>query len=640
VRARLAEGVPLDVGERTGAPVLGIEHEYRVFDGGTQLDFETLLHTLGVEGLRLDPTDPNAYRTPWGGLVTADGREAEVAIAPVAVRPGCTAELEWRTLVARRVLIDALPSHVRLDGYSTHVNLEVDDHDVVAAGRLFVKRFAPAMMLLLDRPTSPGLLVRPRCGRLEVGGEYCNGDQLRAAVTFAAASGLACAAGARSREARRHLPRAVRSSVRPSNIRAGWYVDRRAFGVDLYRDGRRTQLHWGARGTWTAQAHLSETWERARPFAEPLFDAAELSLVDRVVDGAVALPLEAPPIDEPDPFAPGRGGDNPLEASAFEGVVRIRHRPGYRVEPISIAWDAVAFRLRGPRDGIACIPRAALAQFFDDLEHGRLDEQIAQFLASPSQGRVLEASDQTGSPGLFDELSSPGAIVPPERVPGRGVLGNAGGGTPADSRRDKHRRARGPKRALVVAAVVAGVLVVGGGVVLATRGGDKKAASGVGASGAPAATSTADFTGKYRVTFTVTRTKLGASFVTAAPAVGSTIDGLIVAVTCTKDSCTLGFDPSSPPRPQGQAFGFPPLTGDATHLSGNFVSDPPGGNCPTLNAVIITADVTLQRDASGVITGFTGTNDLTHRDALFQDNGGGNRCASYDVTYSLAGTKL
>ena len=292
MRPRLAEGVPLDVTARAGAPVLGIEHEYRVFDGAEQVDFAPLLHTLKIEGLRLDPTDPNAYRTSWGGLVTSDGREAEVAIAPVELRPGWTAELEWRALVAYRALERALPDQLRLDGYSTHVNLEVDDDDVVAAGRFFVKRFAPAMMLMLDRATSPGLLVRPRCGRLELGGEYCKGEQLRAAATFAAASGLACAAAVRSRDARRQLPRAVRSRVRPSNIRAGWYVDRRAFGTDLYRDGRSARLRVGAGHTWTAQEHLHEAWHAARPCVEALMRESELLLVDRVVDGTIALPLE------------------------------------------------------------------------------------------------------------------------------------------------------------------------------------------------------------------------------------------------------------------------------------------------------------------------------------------------------------
>jgi len=640
VRSRLVEGVPLDVTARVGAPVLGIEHEYRVLDGDNQLDFAPLLHTLKVDGLRLDPTDPNAYRTPWGGLVTSDGREAEVAIAPVTLQPGCTSEIEWRSVVARRTLLEALPDHLRIDGYSTHLNVEVDDDEVVAAGRLFVKRFAPAMMLLLDRSTSPGLLVRPRCGRLELGGEYCHGHQLRAAATFAAAGGLTSAAAVRSRDARRHLPRAVRSRVKPSNIRAGWYVDRRAFGTDLYRDGRQSVLRWGAGHSFTAQDHLEEAWQSARPMVEPLLADSELLLVDRMVDGTIALPLEG---DSPTGWDQrGPCDDNPFGENPFEHVVRSRRRPGYVIEPISIAWDAVAFRLRGARDGVACVPRAALSQFVDDLDAGRIDEQINRFLASPPQGRILRASDQTGSPGLFDDISSVGDITPPERVPGRGVLGGAGGGTPADSRRNKNRRPRAPKRALVAAAVVAGVAVVAGGVVLATRGGDKKSSvSAAGAPASPAPAALTAFSGKYNVTFTVTDVKLGAPFVTVAPALGSSVSGQVLLVKCTGDSCTIDFDPSSPPRPQGQNFGFPTLKGDANHLSGRLESGGAGGgNCQTLNAVIFTADVTLQRDASGAISGFTGTNDVKHRDAIFQDNGGGNTCASYDVSYSLVGTKI
>lgn len=292
MRPRLVEGVPLDVGARTSAPVLGVEHEFRVLEGERQLDFATFLHNLPIEGLRLDPTDPNAYRTPWGGLITTDGREAEVAIAPVAIGPGCTNELQWRLDVAHRALRDVLPARLRLDGYSTHINVEVDDDHVVAAGKLFVRRFAPSMMLMLDRATSPGLLVRPRCGRLELGGEYCADDQLRAAAVFAAASGLTCAAATRSRTARHRLPRPVRTRVRPSNIRAGWYVDRAAFGTDLYRDGRGAMLRRRTGRTRLAQEHLEDAWRCARPMAETLFDGDELTLVDRVVDAALPIPLE------------------------------------------------------------------------------------------------------------------------------------------------------------------------------------------------------------------------------------------------------------------------------------------------------------------------------------------------------------
>jgi hypothetical protein len=627
VRGRLVEGLPLDVGQRSSAPVLGIEHEYRVLDGDVQLDFAPLLHTLEVDGLRLDPTDPNAYRTPWGGLVTSDGREAEVAIAPVALRPGCTSELEWRTLVARDALASALPSHLRLDGYSTHLNLEVDDDDVVAAGRFFVKRFAPAMMLMLDRPTSPGLLVRPRSGRLELGGEYCQGDQLRAAATFAAAGGLACAAAVRSRDARRRLPRAVRARVRPSNIRAGWYVDRRAFGTDLYRDGRSARLRYGVGRSWTAQAHLHETWDRARPMVEPLLDDSELGLVDRVIDGTIALPLEGGPTSTGD--SRGAHRDN-----AFGEVVRPRVRPGYRVEPASIAWDAVVFDLHGARDGIVCIPRPALPEFLADLDAGRLDEQIGGFLASPPQGRVLRASDQTGGPGLFDEMASPSAIVPPERVPGRGVLGRAGGGTPADARRNKSRRTPRPRRFLVAGGVIVAV-VAAGAVALAARGGDEQKATV--AAVAPSSSSTTTtvllpFSGTFVTTFTVTAVNAGPSLSGDIPQVGDVTTSTAV-VDCDLTTCTI----TSPETRFDKGFLQIDLIYTLDHFEGSRVDPAALNPCPELGDSQLSTTIDLVRDATGKVVRFTGTNVIFHPSGVEATAAGGGQCATEDLTTTFVG---
>jgi hypothetical protein len=561
------------------------------------------------------------------------------------LRPGCTSELEWRTLVAYRALAGALPDRLRLNGYSTHLNLEVDDREVVATGRLFVKRFAPAMMLLLDRATSPGLLVRPRCGRLELGGEYCEGDQLRAAATFAAASGLACAAAVGSREARRHLPRPVNARVRSANIRAGWYIDRRAFGADLYRDGRHARLRYGAGHSWTAQDHLHETWASARPMVEPLLAIDELTLVDNVIDGTSAIPLEAEP-STGDPVGPF--GENP-----FERVVQARCRPGYRVEPISIAWEAVAFRLRGARDGVACIPRGALAEFLEDLDAGRLDETIGRFLASPPAGRILLSAEQTGSPGLFDELASPGAIVPPERVTGR--RGGRGGGTPSDSRREKNREGRGGRRrerrrqkAAAKAGAAAAVarrpkrrgrrILVGlGGLVLV--GGSAAAALLLTQSDDKAATGINAFAGKYHTTFTVASTNVGADFVKNVPAQGAVIDQTLV-VTCANNQCTVDFDKSSPRRPEVADVRFPALTGTGDHLEGSLSTTLGNDLCPITDAVKYNMAVDLVRKTpNGAVLSFTGLHAIAHPQGLFEDTGQG-ACAAADIVYVVGGTKV
>ena len=51
---------------------MGIEHEFQLMDGATQLDARSLLGRLPIDGRRLDPGDPSAIRCSWGGVITAD----------------------------------------------------------------------------------------------------------------------------------------------------------------------------------------------------------------------------------------------------------------------------------------------------------------------------------------------------------------------------------------------------------------------------------------------------------------------------------------------------------------------------------------------------------------------------------------
>ncbi|MEY2461205.1 MAG: hypothetical protein QOG30_3035 [Acidimicrobiaceae bacterium] len=167
-----------------------------------------------------------------------------------------------------------------------------------------------------------------------------------------------------------------------------------------------------------------------------------------------------------------------VQPNPFEEVTRSRVRPGFTVEPLSIAWAAVAFRISGSRECVACVPRAELGSFFEELDAGRLDDCVRQFLASAPSGRVLRAADQTQTSGLFDDIASPDAIVAPERVPGsprRLGFGRGGGGTPSDARRQKRQRRPRAPRGVVVGAVVAGVVVVGVVIAVTSRGsGDSK----------------------------------------------------------------------------------------------------------------------------------------------------------------------
>jgi hypothetical protein len=270
--------------------VTGVEHELRVLGPTGIVDFRSLLHELPVDGARLDPGDPNAYRCSWGGVLTADGREAEIATPPFAVEPGFSERVLASIEAGRRALEAMLPPDHTLQGYSTHLNVQVSDRVVVRAARRFVDRFAPAMMLLLDGPSSPGLLVRPRRGRLELGGEYLAGDPLRASLVFAAGAARCCARPLRIGS----LPPVVRADAEPAVERFGWYVDRCAFGVDLYEHGRGAPLRRRDGRPWLAQQQLEAAWSVARRAIAQDASTEELELVDRVVDGTARLPLEQP----------------------------------------------------------------------------------------------------------------------------------------------------------------------------------------------------------------------------------------------------------------------------------------------------------------------------------------------------------
>ena len=237
------------------ASLLGVEHEYSLRDADGTVDFRLLLHRLPVAGLRLDPGDPNAYRCSFGGAMTCDGPEAEVASPPIPRQPGFAGAVDTWARTARAELQRVLPSGVRADGFSTHLNATLFTTGADRVARRYARAFAPGLMLLIDRRHSPGLLVRPRPGRLELGGEYVSGARLRAAAAFAAGSTRAAA--------QRRTPAFLDVVLQAGVERYGWFVDRNAFGVDLYREGRATILRRARGGTITAQEHLEESWELA-----------------------------------------------------------------------------------------------------------------------------------------------------------------------------------------------------------------------------------------------------------------------------------------------------------------------------------------------------------------------------------------
>jgi hypothetical protein len=552
-----AAGAAVSVTERrvggTTAPWVGIEHEYSVAEGERPIDFRALVDDLEVGRPDLDPGDPHARRARWGGVVTADGPEAEIATPPVTAQSGFAHALDRCVTHGIDELRRSLPQ-LTFDGYSTHINVEVPDRLARVAARRFVAQHALPMMLLLDRRSSPGLLVRPRRHRLELCGDHVAGDQLVAATVFAAAATL---------DARRVRCAPGRRSPRPGVVeeareRYGWYVDRAAFGVDLYRHGRRTRLPDGT----TAQDHLWHGWERVRPVAAGLCAPAELEIVDATVEGRIPLPCEQ--------LTPARRATAPADATAagpFARALLVRHRAGLVLEPRIVTWPLVVLAVQHPSgEVLLSIPGKVLGDTLDRLDRGELDGFLYDALARRGTLGPVRPQRGQGRIAVHDRIEDVRSVVPTERdlVTGR-VGGSGGSGREAKERSDDPSRPR-PRKALPRVVVFAGLaalvaVLAAVAAVAATGGGsDEGRASGT------STTSTAVELGPEEFPAETAR-DLGGTYVgtgvfvdgnpLSGQSVGESSPGEItLMVECQADRCTVEVEGIGRARRVGQSLVF------------------------------------------------------------------------------------
>jgi hypothetical protein len=405
--------------------VVGLEHEYQVERGGAQVDFGALIHNLGLGVRHLEPSDPNAYPLASGAVLTNDGQEAEIALAPTRIGVGFSFDVAARADAERRALLGLLgPAH-ELRGYSTHISVATPNRIGERVATMFASRFAVPMMMLLDDSRSPGLLIRPRPGRTEICGEYAAGSRLATALLFAVAAVRACHDLARGDTRRSATASGIDARVVPAVERFGWYVDRRAFGCDLYLDGRSAVLSTLDGGSITAQQALESAWAAVRSTVEGDANAEELAAVDAVASGVQPLPLEAGVDDrlrhgerERDGIHrarnPGHMGPNPL--------LHPRRRVNAQLElaPVMVTWETVVFLViddARTRRAFAVVPRPLLATFAERLGEGELDGALADYLLHAGGDRVLSSHRQTLVPGLYDDVVARFRLLRPEREP-------------------------------------------------------------------------------------------------------------------------------------------------------------------------------------------------------------------------------
>ena len=359
--SRSGQAIRSVVAEACRGRIVGVEREYEIGGPDGPIDARGIWAALPDPGVWLDPSDPYARRGRWGGVITADGPHAELATPPIRLAPGCTDELLGLAAAGERHLAAQLSGH-RLIGYSTHINVEVADRSATRIARLIAGRLAVPIMLLLDRAGSPGLLVRPRPGRLEVGGEFAAGDQLRAAIAMTI--GMVVLAE-RSVAFHRRPPMGPVVTPERAVERFGWYVDRAALGPDLYAQGRATKL-----GLDSAQDVMTRLWSAARVRVGEYLSADEIDLVDAVVRSQLALPLEQPTDD-----------DGPVTAFRHDRSYGPRRRGEIEVSVYRATWWKAALSLR--RNGIQrwlTVPGRSLDAVLDAVDSGALDDDLRRIM--------------------------------------------------------------------------------------------------------------------------------------------------------------------------------------------------------------------------------------------------------------------
>jgi hypothetical protein len=275
-------------------------------------------------------------------------------------------------------LVRRLPDAIRLSGFSTHISVEVPEHFATQIASIYVTRFGPGMMVAMDGPEAPGLRIRPRHRRLELCGDYVEGQRLADAVEYAAGSVAACVAAVID-DAEDDLPQPVPAALRPAIERPGWFIDRASLGVE----------------------------------ADALDDHAAAS----AVVARTALDRRLIELEELDVRA---NHTEPLAGNPFGRVLGARERSGFALAPVMVTWPLVVFIGAEETSGapaFVTVPRDWLGVFLDKLDAGKLDAAILGHLTErPRRETHAESWADVSTPGLFDAIPSRLALLPAEPV--------------------------------------------------------------------------------------------------------------------------------------------------------------------------------------------------------------------------------
>ncbi|MHB8512867.1 MAG: hypothetical protein ACYDCC_11870 [Actinomycetota bacterium] len=381
---------------RNPGDVVFVEDSFEIFDNETPRDFRELIDdVIGGAGRRWTPNDPYARYLPSGALVTADETEALLAIAPVRMQRELSSNVADEVLARRAelsmLLKNGLGEAASLKGYASSLAAFVSEDRASQVAARFARTAAPAMMLLLDLSSTPGVLLRTNGPRVEIVTEHiATRDDLRAAMMFFLGCVIAIEHGIAFPE--------LETDMQPEPADGALLAERDGFGDDIFVNGRMACLKLAQGGTILAGSLFGEIWGAIRFIVEAFSSTQELTLLDDLVSGAAPLPCER------DPIAPPTMTQlKPVLELA--GIVRERRRGDITVTPASVTWDSATLSIStSSRTVFARVRLEQFESFAKAFDRGRLDKPIASFSRASSKGRVASEDSSTG---LYDLAEIP-----------------------------------------------------------------------------------------------------------------------------------------------------------------------------------------------------------------------------------------
>lgn len=381
--------------------LLGVEQEFELFQNGERLDFRTLFPSL-VSRLSSVPfrDSDTAVLLEAGYMLACDGQDAEIATAPISYRRAGLPTLAREVSRCRGHLLQLLANHgIReVRGYSTHVSVSVPAGHEWEFATAAACTFAPALLLLMEARVSPGLLIRPRRGRLEIGSEYIDSEeQLEACLVFLAA---AAHAWAQAGTTWGKLPRVRLERWQEANIRPGIYLPPDAFGESLHQHGRLAVLELEQGGRTTAGKLLESAADLLLAGVDKHVSPEATRILSEFARGDRTLQIELD--TDPDLIAPGGARTAAPECADIISIVTAPQTLG--LTPRFVDWHGAAFSptdLKEPL--VVAMPWAQLPRFFTEARESGRPNAVPSGRAGE---RILNSLDQLQSPGIYQEIDA------------------------------------------------------------------------------------------------------------------------------------------------------------------------------------------------------------------------------------------